>query len=84
MANAFTRHVTLRSIITAAAFRIGYEEAKKGLPLDADFADYKMVWHYERGRQFAFYYDGRLKDGNRVRWDAIHALAEAINAGHVL
>jgi hypothetical protein len=84
MGNATTRTVTLRSIISCAAFRKGYEEAKKGLPLAADGFDYKTVWQYERGRQFAFCYDGRLKDGNRVRIDALYALGGAMNAGHVL
>jgi hypothetical protein len=84
MGNATTRTVTLRSIINCAAFRKGYEEAKKGLPLAADGFDYKTVWQYERGRQFAFCYDGRLKDGNRVRIDALYALGGAMNAGHVL
>ena len=84
MANAKTRTVTLRSIISCAAFRKGYEEAKKGVPLAADGFDYKTVWQYERGRQFAFCYDGRLKDGNRVRMDALYALSGAMNAGHVL
>jgi hypothetical protein len=84
MANAKTRTITLRSIISCAAFRKGYEEAKKGLPINSDGFDYKNVWQYERGRQFAFCYDGRLKEGNRVRIDALHALAEAMNAEHVI
>ena len=84
MSNAKTRNVTLRSIIGAAAFRQGYEDAKKGLPLAADAFDYKNVWQYERGRQFAFCYEGRLKEGNRVRNDAVYALMHAMNARHVL
>ena len=84
MANAKTHSVTLRSIITSSAFRKGYEEAKKGLPLAADGFGYNQVWQYERGRQFAFCYNGRLKEGNRVRMDALYALGGAMNAGHVL
>jgi len=84
MSNAKTRGVTLRSIISAASFRKGYEDAKKGLPLAADAFDYKNVWQYERGRQFAFCYEGRLKEGNRVRNDAVYALMHAMNARHVL
>ena len=84
MANANTHGVTLRSIITSSAFRKGYEEAKKGLPLTADGFEYNQVWQYERGRQFAFCYDGRLKDGNRVRINALRALNRAMNARHVL
>jgi hypothetical protein len=84
MGNAKTRQVTLRSIIGCAAFRKGYEEAKKGAPLASDGFSYQEVWNYERGRQFAFCYDGRLKDGRRIRMDALYALSGAMNAGHVL
>ena len=85
MENEKTHGVTLRSIIASRAFRKGYEEAKKGLPLAADGFEYNhQVWQYERGRQFAFCYDGRLKEGNRVRMDALYALGGAMNAGHVL
>lgn len=84
MANAKTRPITLRSIISCAAFRKGYEEAKKGLPLASDKYSYAEVWNYERGRQFACLYDGRLKEGNRVRMDAMYALSGAMNAGHVI
>jgi len=84
MANALTKRVTLKSIISCAAFRKGYEEAKKGAPLASDDFSYKDVWQYERGRQFACLYDGRLKEGNRVGMDALYALQGAMNAGHVL
>ena len=84
MANAKTRQVTLRSIISCSAFRKGYEEARKGLPLASDKFSYAEVWQYERGRQFAFCYDGRLKEGNKVRMDALYALGGAMNAGHVI
>ena len=85
MGNALTKSITCKSIITAAAFRKGYEDAKKGIPLNPDaFATGNDVWHYERGRQFAFCYDGRLKEGNRVRLDALYALGNAMYAGHVI
>ena len=74
MANAKTRTVTLRSIITNAAFRKGYEEAKKGLPLDPDAFDYVQVWNYERGRQFAMCFNGVLKHGARVSQAAAWSL----------
>ena len=84
MANAKTRTVTLRSIISCAAFRKGYEEAKKGLPLASDRFNYADVWQYERGRQFAFCYNGRLKEGRQIRMDAVLAFQQAYNAGHVI
>ena len=84
MANARTKRVTWQSIMNTAAFRKGYEDAKKGLPLAADDFQFKEAWHYERGRQFAFCYDGRLKEGRRLRMDAVYAFQHAFNAGHVI
>lgn len=85
MANAKTKSVTFRSILNAAAFRKGYEEARKGLPLDPDAYPFgREVWLYERGRQFAFCYEGRLKEGNRIRLDALYAFAQAYHAGHII
>ena len=84
MTNAKTCNVTIRSILSCAAFMKGYDEAKKGLSINYDAFTYREVWHYERGRQFAFCYDGRLKDGKRVHVDALYALGSAMNARHVL
>jgi len=84
MANASTRRVTFKSIVGTLAFRKGFEEAKKGLPLAADDFVGKDAWHYERGRQFAFCYNGRLKEGRQIRMDAVLAFQQAYNAGHVI
>jgi hypothetical protein len=84
MSNAKTRSITLKSIIRSAAFVKGYEEARKGLPPCGEAFPLSDVWNYERGRQFAFCYDGRLKEGNRVRMDALYALSHAMNARHVI
>jgi len=84
MANSSTHGVTGQSIVGSAAFRKGYEDAKKGLPLAADDFSVTNAWHYERGRLFAFCYNGRLKNGRKVRMDALLAFQQAYNAGHVI
>jgi len=77
MANASTRRITSRSIMKTAAFKKGYEEAKKGLPLNSDGFVGKDAWHYERGRLFAFCYNGKIKEGRRLRMDALFAFQQA-------
>jgi len=37
----------------------------------------KDAWHYERGRLFAFCYNGKIKEGRRLRMDAIFAFQQA-------
>ena len=86
MANASTKTVTFRSILNAAAFRKGFEEAQKGLPLDPDAYPFgKEIWLYERGRQFAFCFSGTaIKQGKHIRLDALKAFAQAYHAGHII
>jgi hypothetical protein len=47
---ASTRSVSLLRIIASSEFARGLDEARAGLPLDADNDD----WNYERGRHFGF------------------------------
>jgi len=85
MGNASTKTVTFRSILNAAAFRKGFEEAQRGLPLDPDAYPFaKDIWLYERGRQFACLYAGRIKEGKHIRLDALYAFAQAYNARHII
>lgn len=84
MSNAKTRNVTFRSIMRSAAFVKGYQEARKGLPPASDAFPLATVWLYERGRQFAFCYDGRLKEGNKIRMDALIAFQHAWYARHII
>ena len=84
MHNMDTSQGSAKAVLRSEAFSRGYQEARKGLPPASDAFPLSTVWLYERGRQFAFCYDGRLKEGNRVRMDALYALGGAMNAGHVL
>lgn len=84
MANVITEQVTLKSIIGSLAFGKGFRDAREGRPLASDEFKLKDVWHYERGRQFAFCYDGRLKEGRRLRLDALFAFKHAMRVGHII
>jgi len=82
-----TRTVSFKSVMRTAAFMRGVREARKGLPMDYNAYDNERStdnrWNYERGRQFGLLYSGNVKDGGRVRWDAIYALRDALGARHI-
>ena len=63
-----------------AAFVRGFREASQGKPFN--YTAYEGTgnkqWNYERGRQFAFVYQGKLKNGNRLAWQAVEAMNHAI------
>lgn len=75
------RTIKVSAIIRSAAFVRGFNEARKGLPMDYDVYnkanEVSKRWDYERGRQFGFIYAGRLKNGQTVRADAIYNYADA-------
>ena len=68
--------VTMR----CAAFVRGFREANQGKPLDYTAYENRPndQWNFERGRQFAFIYQGKLKNGNRLAWQAVEAMNHAI------
>ena len=76
-----TRTVKTSAVMRSAAFMRGFKEAHKGIPMDYDaYTGAREVdkrWDYERGRQFGFIYDGDVKDGGRIRHDALYEYALA-------
>lgn len=76
-----TRLVKTSTILRSAAFVRGFREARKGVPMDYDAftgaGETKDRWNYERGRQFGYVYASALKEGARVRYDAIRGWNEA-------
>lgn len=81
-----TKDVSLKSIIHRAAFVRGFNEVKHGLPMDYDAYlndsdDTNDRWQYERGRLFAYGFNGSLKDGKRVTYEAQRAMADMIYSG---
>ena len=78
-----TRYGSLKSAMIRAAFVRGFREARKGLPMDYDAftgnGETNSRWQYERGRQFGFIFEGDLKQGPRVTWQAIDAMNGAVH-----
>ncbi|CAB4130692.1 hypothetical protein UFOVP122_20 [uncultured Caudovirales phage] len=66
-----TKNTTTAAVIRTAAFVRGFNEVKKGKPIEYDaFRDSNKQWDYERGRQFALLFNGALKNGAKVTYNA--------------
>ena len=70
-----------RGVMRSGAFVRGFNEARKGKPMDYDAyqeaGQTNARWAYERGRLFGLIYSGPLKQGPRVTWDAYSAMRNA-------
>lgn len=82
--NTVSVQITLRELVGSSQFGRGYREAKAGKPFNDSGIRGDMVWHYERGRQFACIYDGPIKDGRRVLLPALYAVSEAFRSGSLI
>ena len=84
---AATRQVKVSTMMSSAAFMRGFNEARKGIPMDyrayESAQEYKNRWCYERGRQFGLVYSGAVKDGRRVRYDAVREYVFAMEKNWV-
>jgi hypothetical protein len=80
-----TKNVGLRGVMRSAAFVRGFNEARKGIPMDyacyLERGEINTRWAYERGRLLGFIFQGPLKDGHAVRYTAVRAMADAHSAG---
>jgi hypothetical protein len=83
-----TRFVKTSTIMRSAAFMRGVKEARKGIPMDYDAyskpVELAMRWNYERGRQFGLVFDGDIKNGRTVRYEALLNWAAARDAKAVI
>jgi len=70
------------TVLRCAAFARGFRDASNGKPFDytAFENNPNKQWNYERGRQFSFVYLGKLKNGNRLAWQAVDAMNLAIQS----
>jgi AAA+ superfamily predicted ATPase len=75
MSQVPTKIVTANSILRSKPFVRGFNEVKRGIALDPEaFRGYaRDQWCYERGRQFGCLYNGPLKDGRNLIYDAQYA-----------
>jgi len=67
-----TKKAGIKGIMRSAPFVVGFNEARKGMPIRYDaFDDLNRQWNYERGRQFGLIFDGPLKEGKALHLGAI-------------
>lgn len=74
---------SLRKFMSSRNFVDGFESVRRGRPFDYS-RDLASAWAYERGRLLATIYGGALKNGQRVRDDAIDAYVEARRSGIII
>jgi hypothetical protein len=75
-----TKKAGIQSIMRSAAFVVGFNEARKGRPLDYEaFVNPNSQWNYERGRQFGLIFDGPLKKGRVLNIGAVLYFGQAIS-----
>lgn len=79
------RTVKPKSIIHPAPFVRGFNEVKHGVPMDYNAYNNAIDGEaYERGRMFANVFNGALKCGKRVTWEAEIALSNAFYTGALI
>lgn len=73
------------SVMRTACFVKGFKDKKAGKPIKYDAYLFRTndAWNYERGRLFACIYDGPLKDGNRLTWQARQAFQAALRSNDI-
>lgn len=66
-----TKNTTCKAVIRTKAFVRGFNEVREGKAPDYDaFRDANEQWNYERGRQFALTFPGKIKLGSTVNQTA--------------
>jgi hypothetical protein len=74
-----TKYGKAETAMRCAAFVKGFKEARAGKPLNYEaFPVTNDQWNYERGRQFALIFDGALKNGAKLTWQARDAMQDAL------
>ena len=76
MSQCKTKRITYKQILNSKAFNQGFQDARKGRPFNYDVPE-NDEWHYIRGRHFAQIFDGQIKAGRNVRYDAIYEFNNA-------
>lgn len=76
--------VSVRSVMSSRDFVDGFNEARNGKPFDYERESSRDSWFYERGRQLALVYDGRLKEGRYLIDEAVSAYITARKSGVII
>lgn len=75
-----TANTTCKAVIRSKAFVTGFNEVRIGKPFNYDaFRDANDQWNYERGRQFAMIFPGKIKHGATVSQAAAWSLGLALS-----
>ena len=86
MSNESNRvNVSLSKVLSSRPFGRGFAAFRNGEPLDPD-AFYRLndQWAYERGRMFAAFYAGALRQNRRLSHGAMVAASEALRSGALI
>lgn len=77
--------LSANQFIHKAAFVRGFNEVKKGIPMDYNAYSNDMFHAclYEYGRLFGCIFNGNLKDGKKVTYDAVIAFNNAARNGYI-
>jgi hypothetical protein len=80
MSQVKTKSAKLKTLMTYRAFVDGFNDVRAGAPFNYDYStDVDKQWQYERGRMLALYWKGdNVKNGARIRWDALEAMNKAV------
>ena len=83
-----TKYVSIKSLMHRSAFVRGFNEVLSGKSMDYDA--YNDGRHdndrlsYERGRQFACFYNGKIKNNKKVCQSAIDSMSEALYRRYII
>lgn len=83
-----TKMISLKSLMHRSSFVKGFNEALSGKPMDYDlYNDGRQDndrFAYERGRQFACLYKGKIKNNKKVCWDALDSMRNAVYSNIII
>lgn len=86
MSNEANRvNVSLSKVLSSRPFGRGFAAFRNGEAFDPD-AFYRLndQWAYERGRMFAAWYTGALRQNRRLSHGAMVAASEALRSGALI
>jgi hypothetical protein len=83
MSNSNRHFVKYETVMRSADFMQGYKDKLAGKPFDYERRN-RDLWSYERGRLFACYFSGAIKNGRKVRFDAVHAFKNALRERYII
>jgi hypothetical protein len=79
-----TKQGKATTAMRCAAFVRGFKDKRAGKAFVYDaYPTTNDQWNYERGRQFACIYDGALKNGQKLTWQAQRAMQDALFANAI-